>query len=79
MGRVAPMHQRRSVKEIKQETYNSYNWNYFDPPRLVYMRERQDEYCMSENVLNRITEKDRLTSSQLDYQTITRKRSLPCV
>jgi hypothetical protein len=76
MGKVAPMRQRRPVKEIKQETDNSYSWNYFDPPTLISMRERQDEYCMSETVLNRITEKDSLASPQVDYPTITRKRSL---
>jgi len=44
MRKVAHMHQRRPVKEIKQETDNSYSWNHFDPPMPISIRERQDEY-----------------------------------
>ena len=40
----------------------------------ISMRERQDEDCMGETVLNRVTEKGRLTSPQLDYPAITTKK-----
>jgi hypothetical protein len=64
------------LRRSNKKPITAYRYNHFDPPMLISMQERQDEDCMSETVLNRVTEKVRPTSPQVDYPAITQKRSL---